>query len=162
MYFPADCRAKFKVPYPGPGPVLDELIQTNNFEKTYFIHFRLGDYVDTVYDIDLADYYRACISSLPATSKFLIFSDQPDKLSAAFLNLTAGHTIVPKTIGVWETLYLMSLCAGGICANSTFSWFGGFYSNGGPVFMPSVWHKVITGAPIPAFASAKAKAEASP
>lgn len=33
IYFPADCRAKFKVPYPGPGPVLDELIQTNNFEK---------------------------------------------------------------------------------------------------------------------------------
>jgi hypothetical protein len=154
LYFPVDYRAKFKAPYPGPGAALDELIQTLNFEHTYFIHFRLGDYVDTDYDVGLTEYYRGSISALRKPCNFLIFSDAPDKLNLSVLPVDCTYTIVPKSVGTWGSLYLMSMCAGGICANSTFSWFGGCYSNGGPVFMPAQWHKVITGAPIPVWSQA--------
>lgn len=152
-YFPEGYRAKFRVPLPPVlNPEFEELIQTVNFEKTYFIHFRLGDYVDSDYDVGLAEYYRASIVRSAATN-FLIFSDDVNKLNlSGLIPLGINYTIVPSNIGIWSSLYLMSLCAGGICANSTFSWFGA-YACRGSVFMPSVWHKVITGAPIPAFAN---------
>lgn len=155
LYFPADYRANFKVPKPmlalAQAKALDELIQTINFEKTYFIHFRLGDYVNTDHDVGLATYYKECIA---ACDNFLIFSDQVDKLNLSDLFPPGvSYTVVPSGTGTWASLYLMSLCKGGICANSTFSWFGGLACASGRVFMPPRWHKVITGAPIPVWAT---------
>lgn len=158
LYFPAGYRAKFKVPLPALVPV--ELIQTINFEKTHFIHFRLGDYVDSNYDVGLTEYYKKAIAAIAAIavaqgqqSNFLIFSDQADKLNLIELLPLNNYTIVPSNVGTWASLHLMSLCAGGICANSTFSWFGAYACRSTAVFMPSVWHKVIKGAPIPSWSS---------
>ena len=156
LYFAADYIGNFKVPKPqlaAAATALDEFIQTINFEKTYFIHFRLGDYVNTDYDVGLTMYYKECIATC---SNFLIFSDEVDKLNLSDLFPPGvSYTIVPSGTGTWASLYLMSLCAGGICANSTFSWFGGLAcaSGLGRVFMPPRWHKVITGAPIPTWAT---------
>ena len=45
-------------------------------------------------------------------------------------------------VDIWETLWLMSRCNGGICANSTFSWIGGYASKGtGPFYLPNVWKR---------------------
>ena len=39
-----------------------------------------------------------------------------------------------------ETLYLMSQCAGGICANSSFSWWGAFLNPHRKIVMPDKWY----------------------
>jgi hypothetical protein len=52
------------------------------------------------------------------------------------------YTISDK-IDPFDTLIEMANCAGGICANSSFSWLGGFFQGDtrGKVYMPSVWFK---------------------
>jgi hypothetical protein len=141
-----------------PRPQVCKFDAMHNFTNTYFIHFRLGDYVDSQYDIGLDKYYiDAC--RLLSGGVFLIFSDEPDKVNLTRYGLTADKcVIVPKNVGVWETLYLMSLCAGGICANSTVSWFGAFgcWSRTGSklLFMPDTWIKNKAGSPVPKWATA--------
>jgi hypothetical protein len=149
--FPLDFRTKFRIPNP-------EICRINSmdFSNTYFIHVRLGDYEDSQYDVGLDYYYKSAIE-LCKPCKFLMFSDEPAKINLAQFMLTEDICqIVPKDISVWESLYLMSLCKGGICANSTFSWFGALGCSGrcdGKIYMPAVWIKNKVGNPVPAWAT---------
>ena len=53
-------------------------------------------------------------------------------------DLVAG--IVPVSLGIQESLWLMSSARGGICANSTFSWIAAYGCKGdGPLFIPACW-----------------------
>jgi len=149
-HFPLDFRAKFKIPKP-------EICRFNSmdFSETYFIHVRLGDYEDSQYDVGLDYYYKSAIE-LCKPCKFLLFSDEPAKINLAQFALTGINcTIVPKEVNVWESLYLMMMCKGGICANSTFSWFGGLACSGfgGKIYMPAVWIKNKVGNPVPDWAT---------
>jgi hypothetical protein len=156
-HFPIDSRAKFRIPKP-------EFCRFNSvdFSNTYFIHFRLGDYEESQYDVGLDFYYKTAIE-LCKPCKFLIFSDQPDKINLAQFMLTLDDcTIVSKDINVWESLYLMSQCSGGICANSTFSWFGAFYCKGVKIYMPDTWIKNKVSNPVPVWAEGLPLATAVP
>jgi hypothetical protein len=154
-YFEHDARARFSVPFPGK-PAID--MPALDFSKTYFIHFRNGDYLTSDFNVGLDDYYKTCIALLKGTdnfvddSKFLICSDQPELVNVEHYGLTAAECVVlPKTAGVWLTLHLMNLCRGGICANSTFSWFGAFGVRGdGPIYMPKKWNNKFDWTPVPA------------
>lgn len=148
-HFPLNSRANFKIPKPEFCRINSSTV---DFSTTYFIHFRLGDYEESQYDVGLDFYYKTAIE-LCKPCKFLIFSDEPQKINLEKYELTLEECqIVPKEVSVWESLYLMSQCKGGICANSTFSWFGGFYCKGGPIYMPSSWIKNKLGNPVPAWA----------
>ena len=151
-HFPSNIRSQFHIPKPA---ICNFDCNEINFEITYFVHFRLGDYVDSDYDLPLNTYYREAIHRIKdkiPESKFLIFSDQPHKLDIVQYGLTNEYILV-NNIGVWETLYLMSLCKGAVCANSTFSWFGAFaIHNSGDIFMPSKWKKGIDSSPNPSWA----------
>jgi len=141
-YFPTGARAKFIVPKP-EKLVFD--VSGLDFSKICFVHFRYGDYLSSDYAFDMTNYYKTCAESCSSDVRFLVFSDQPHLINLEKHGLDAGRSvIVPNTVGPWETLYLMSLCAGAICPNSTFSWFGAFAMRGsGQVFMPNIWHKVL-------------------
>jgi len=151
-HFPTDYRALFKVPKPS---IINFDLGSVNFAKTYFIHFRLGDYVDSDYDVNLTSYYKKVLSIVPSDVTFLIFSDQPDKLKMSdYFDDSGRYKVV--TAGLWETLYLMSLCSGAICANSTFSWFGAYACKGSvdTIYMPTIWKKGAVGSPVPNWATA--------
>jgi len=148
-HFPADYRKQFRIPKP---EFCKFDISKINWTHTYFIHFRKGDYIDSDYDVVSDAYYKTTLAKIVDSDRhFLIFSDQPDKVSIADWDIM--YTVVPGNVGVWETLYLMSLCKGAICANSTFSWFGA-YALQGPVFMPKQWKKGFIGHPVPDWATA--------
>lgn len=149
-YFPTGARDKFIVPKP-EKTVFD--ISGLDFSKICFVHFRYGDYLSSDYAFDMTKYYKDCVG-LAGDVRFLVFSDQPHLINLEKHGLEPGRSlIVPNTVGPWETLYLMSLCSGAICPNSTFSWFGAFAMRGsGQVFMPNKWHKVLDYVPIASWA----------
>lgn len=137
----------------GPPPDIAELIRVKyacfDLQHTAFLHIRRGDYIGSSFDIGLDKHYfsRAIrwmenITNPPMF--YFIFSD--DLLYAE--NLPAVKELGRRAILIPEhnetmALWIMSLCyMGGICSNSTFSWWGG-YLNPNPskrVLWPSEWH----------------------
>lgn len=121
-------------------------VNINLLKNSYFIHVRRGDYLKLdLYTIDADKYYKLAIQhilSVTPDAHFFIVSDDI-KYCQGF----AGFNKIQKTfidLPALETLYLMSLCGkGGICANSTFSWWGS-YLNENPdkvVVFPDKWIK---------------------
>lgn len=119
-------------------------INVNFVKNSYFIHVRRGDYLKTnLYTIDCDRYYKLAIDVILKKDKnafFFIVSDDIDfcQTYSVFANINKSIVELPAI----ETLYLMSLCEkGGICANSTFSWWGS-YLNENPkktVIFPGKW-----------------------
>jgi Glycosyl transferase family 11 len=130
-----------------------------NLDKSYFLHIRRGDYVNNHrYWIDADKYYRAAMDHILAKdpdAHFYIFSNdigyckqyhvlgqratrngclQQLTTESTFgthgsLGLCNNKTFV-ENLGEIESLYLMTLCQrGGICANSTYSWWGAYLNN---------------------------------
>jgi hypothetical protein len=105
-----------------------------DFHNTYFIHIRLGDYVNNeLYRIALDSYYIDCIArikkSIP-TARFIVctneYSKNLDKCLKPIRQIT-DFTVQSPNDDELDPLYIMSQCRGGICANSTLSWFGCYF-----------------------------------
>ena len=103
-----------------------------------FIHIRGGDYVNHhVHDVRLKDYYARAIRSFPKETEFVI-STNDISYTKSILDLNSiRHSIIEEN--EIDSLYLMSQCKGGICANSTFSWWGGFLNKDRHIILPSKW-----------------------
>jgi len=127
--------------------VYSKFVQSKHAEmakNSYFIHVRRGDYLKSdLYAFDADKYYKIAIQhvlSVTPNAHFIIVSDDIEycKNYAMFNQIKKTFLDLP----VLETLYLMSLCEkGGICANSTFSWWGS-YLNENPqkvVIFPEKW-----------------------
>lgn len=127
-------------------------VQLNNFENTYFLHVRLGDYLQLdKHFIDLTHYYNECIRRIAETNPkamLLIFSNQPKHISNVYPQLyTTLHQYGLNFMNVDATdeiigFYFMVRCSkGGICSNSTYSWWASWLNKhpDKQVFMPSRW-----------------------
>lgn len=116
-------------------------------DKTCFIHVRRGDYVNhPLHHVDLTDYYGRAMDYVKQKHQgditWMVFSDDMNwcKQSPLFQN--------EKEIAFCEeqnevcAIVLMSKCkVGGVCANSSFSWWGA-YINSNPdkiVTFPRKW-----------------------
>ena len=116
-------------------------------ENAYFLHIRLGDYVNCKkHWIDLEKYYINALSQIEDDAIIFIFSNFPNDIQTHYKSLIPhlhkrNIVIVTETDEVFN-LYLMSKCKkGGICANSSFSWWGSWLNKNEnkKVFMPSKW-----------------------
>ena len=141
-FFSPNARDTFKIPTP-PQRILN--VDSIDFTHAYFIHFRLGDYVGSDWDVDLTSYYpdaaRRILLQDPSAT-FLVFTEEPDKVDMKKFKFPTMKMAMMPVVDIWETLWLMSRCNGGICANSTFSWIGGYASKGtGPFYLPNVWKR---------------------
>jgi len=114
-------------------------------KRSYFIHVRRGDYLKlgNLYKIDNDKYYKLALKrilSKEPQAHFIIFSDDIEycKAYSVFSKINKYYMDTSPL----ETLFLMSCCVkGGICGNSTFSWWGS-YLNENPnkfVTFPSKW-----------------------
>jgi hypothetical protein len=109
-------------------------LETNEQRKnTWFLHIRLGDYkILPHHQIDLNGYYSKAVAHITKGARVLLFSDDLNEYGPFLiqyleaLGLCAEMAQVPDEL---ETLYLMSNCWGGaIVANSTFSWWGAYFT----------------------------------
>jgi hypothetical protein len=130
--------------------ILNEIRDTfPKVDTSYFIHIRRGDYVNhPLYMIDYDKYYTKALAFIrendTVDQHFYIVSDDIDFCkNYGVLDTVANKTYVENLDEV-QTLYLMSLCRrGGVCVNSTFSWWGGYLcmTRGGKVIIPQPWFR---------------------
>jgi hypothetical protein len=109
--------------------------------NAYFIHVRRGDYVNNSnYTLDYDTYFKKAIDYLGKDSQYYIMSDDIDYCKQYPLFESLQKTFIKDTD--INTLYLMSSCSlGGICSNSTFSWWGSYLieNPNKKVIFPSTW-----------------------
>jgi len=114
-------------------------------EKTWFLHVRLGDYrILPHHYLDLRSYYRSALSKIPIGSTIIWSSDEPEiyKEFLEGLAMQYGlHLVLNKENDELETLYILSHCkAGGVCSNSTFSWWAAYFSRSGSGSKSGIWY----------------------
>lgn len=121
--------------------------------NSYFIHVRRGDYVgNQLYNINYNEYLKRAIKHICENDTdpvhFYVISNDIGycKSHATFQDKTK-FTIIDELSAI-DTLYFMASCKkGGICANSSFSWWGS-YLNSNPekrVYFPYEWMTNIKG-----------------
>jgi len=94
-------------------------------DKTCFIHIRRGDYLKLpLHNVNLHNYYQAALQLFPLDTVFLVFSDDLNYCRNYSLLKTRNVLFVDKN--ETESLWIMSLCYGAICVNSSFSWWGSY------------------------------------
>jgi hypothetical protein len=104
-----------------------------------FIHIRGGDYVNHwLHHVDLTAYYEKAIKYFSHDTNFYIFTNDIDYAkSFTFLSTITYSFVIEEEV---MALTMMSKCTkGGICANSTFSWWGGFLNQNRTIIIPSKW-----------------------
>lgn len=107
-------------------------------EDGIFLHIRGGDYVGNAFhDVGLDGYYERAIALFPGAHFFVVTNDVEYAKSRPYLKDISYTLVTEPEI---ETLLLMSQCAGGICANSSFSWWGAYLNKNRKIVMPDRWY----------------------
>lgn len=121
-------------------------------KPTVSVHFRLGDYktYQHCHPIMPIEYYINALANLAASTQnqqmdCLYFCEKEDnntvnkmveQLKEKIPHLT--FIKVADSIVDWQQLLLMTLCDYKIIANSSFSWWGAYFT-GGTVYYPAKW-----------------------
>ena len=125
-------------------------------KKTIAVHFRIGDYVGLQHNhpIMLLTYYENAFKHLENNLEnikdgydILYFCQKQDNNIVnnyiKAINKDRGYNFVKISDDIpdWKQLLLMSLCDNFIIANSTFSWFGAYFSENinKNILYPSIW-----------------------
>ena len=104
-----------------------------------FIHIRGGDYVNNYFHhVDLTSYYEKAVGYFPTNTHFYIFTNDVQYAKTFTFLSKIKHTFVNEDELMSVTI--MSKCTkGGVCANSSFSWWGSFLNPNRTIIMPSKW-----------------------
>ena len=106
--------------------------------KTVFLHIRGGDYINHPdHDIHLDSYYEKAIQMFPVETQFSIFTNDMEYAKSKPYLQSISHSFVNEN--EVDSLFLMSQCCGGICANSSFSWWGAYLNTNRRLLFPNKW-----------------------
>ena len=117
--------------------------QKYNIRSVSSIHFRITGYkeISDYHPLCTVDYYRKAIQEVQA-EEYLIFCQPEDRDvvedMVKSLNLS-NVTYIQDTIPDWEQMLLMASCVSHVIANSTFSWWGAYFSQSTKVVYPKTW-----------------------
>ena len=133
-----------------PSSLRPELI-AHDWSNTVFLHVRRGDYLhpaNAAHAVDLRQYWRQGLSLLRPSDTLFVVSDDiawcRQELVGIVGDAWKGEWLFcPDGLSDVETFFWMTACRGGICANSTFSWWAAWYirrcTGAGMVVMPKEW-----------------------
>ena len=120
-----------------PTRSITEIINDyGDLQNTYFIHIRLGDYLNPEWAflrLNLETYFIDCIKKIKSfnpTATFIICTNEHSENLERYLEHIRKITqfkIQSNKDDEIDTLYIMTQCRGGICSNSTFSWSGCYF-----------------------------------
>lgn len=138
--------------------ILDACLEIlNDLTNPIFIHVRRGDYVNQPdnHPVCPASYYQKSLRKFDSESPVLVFSDDlewcrknftDDRFLISTENLIYNHTSDTndgkvKSYIPYYDLCMMSLCSGGIIANSSLSWWGAWLIENPtqPIVAPTLW-----------------------
>ncbi len=123
-------------------------------EATCAVHFRLGDYrkYPHVFPLLTDLYYSSGIKTVlkrkPQIDTLLVFveTDEYETVKARMKEICGDiecKVLFTQSLNLntWEEVILMSLCSGVVMANSSFSWWGGYFNcqEQPAVVFPSQW-----------------------
>jgi glycosyl transferase family 25 len=142
-------NVKFNGYFQNYNYIKPSFIKTLHFDRTIltkyptisdkvFIHIRGGDYKKyELYLIGLSSYYEEAIAQFPNGTQFCIFTNDIEYMkSYTFLDKIKYDVIIENEV---DSMVLMSECKGGICANSSFSWWGAYMNPNRDIILPSKW-----------------------
>jgi len=117
----------------------NEILQNYpDIQNTVFLHVRGGDYVGhELHDIKLDEYYINSIDRFPKGTVFSIFTNDINYTKSIINLQNINHVIIDEN--EVDSIYLMSKCKGGICANSSFSWWGARLNPNRQLILPPKW-----------------------
>jgi len=143
------------------------VVYMHKFDNPIFLHVRRSDYVkrQEFHSVQTPEYYRQALDMWPADQQVIIFSDdmewcrqqklfQHERFTFSNSNKRFDHIIddpiynnQPALVPFWD-LCKMSMCKGGIMANSSLSWWAAWLQNHADKqivapsnwFGPELWH----------------------
>jgi hypothetical protein len=128
-----DILQMFKIP-PNINAHIDK--QYSNINECWFIHVRLTDYVyhnkRDMHFIDLNDYYKECLRKINRNDRIYLFSDDTLSNVKKYYPFFEEYEHIEHVNEKNELIafYMMMKCGkGGICANSTFSWWASYLND---------------------------------
>ena len=127
-YVPADFQSTLVLP---SVPSLDGA----------FLHIRGGDYVrHPFHDVGLSTYYERAVSHFPPGTHFHVFTNDVSYAKSLPILQKVSHSFVTDSDEVVCLAKMKACTVGGICANSTFSWWGAYLNRGTRMLiLPSKW-----------------------
>ncbi len=128
-----------------PDTIRNELMtKYPDLSHGMFLHIRRGDYTHYAQvAVDLSRYYARAIALAPSTVKWFVCSDDLPWCREQSWIQALNPIFVDESDE--RTLWLMSLCTeGGVCANSTFSWWGAWLnpSSTKRIYFPDTYYTV--------------------
>lgn len=119
-------------------PVTDAI---SNWIKPIALHIRRTDYItNSNHTVLPMEYYEKSLNMFDDHREVIIFSDDPEWCMNHDL-FSDDRFMVSQSGNNALDLCLMTLCSDHIIANSSFSWWGAWLSNGEKVIAPSGWFK---------------------
>lgn len=124
----------------------DDILKTakdviSNWNRPISLHIRRTDYITNPNHTVLSiEYYEKSLNMFDKNRDVIIFSDDPEWCFNQPL-FSDDRFIISRDNDMSLDLCLMTLCSDHIIANSSFSWWGAWLSNGEKVIAPSGWFK---------------------
>ena len=151
-YFQSDLYGPSTFPTPPSPPSLRPELIGHTWSRTVFLHVRRGDYLHPAnrhHLVDLRDYWRSAVARIPSTIQTIfVVSDDMGWCRKELVGIVGDAwkgewLFCPDGLTDVETFFWMRACHGGICANSTWSWWAAWYlkrrTTQAFVTMPKIW-----------------------